>query len=122
VVICGDFNEPSHLDWTQSAAEAGMHPLAVNFPASRKLAEAGYIDAYRTFWPDEVSHPGFTWSPLTKMDDPEDHPDRIDFIYFRSANLRLVSVEVVGESAAHADIVVDRWPSDHRAVRALVKF
>ena len=27
VFVVGDFNEPSHLDWTEAAAKAGRHPI-----------------------------------------------------------------------------------------------
>lgn len=117
IVVCGDFNEPSHLDWTESAVRAGLHPMAVGFPASLKLAAAGLVDAYRLYRPDEVAFPGFTWTPLAGEDDPAEHHDRIDFIYLKSPRLRLLRAEVVGESPANADIVADPWPSDHRAVR-----
>jgi exodeoxyribonuclease III len=64
VAITGDFNEPSHRDWTPAAVEAGLHPLAVNWPFTRALEAAGFTDAFRAAHPDEVARPGFTWSPL----------------------------------------------------------
>lgn len=122
VVICGDFNEPSHLDWTGRAVESGRHPLEVRFPASRKLAAAGFIDGYRAARPDEIAFPGFTWTPLTENDDPADHHDRIDFVYLRGADLQVESAAIAGESNATSDIVVAPWPSDHRAVRVSARF
>jgi endonuclease/exonuclease/phosphatase family metal-dependent hydrolase len=121
-VVCGDFNEPSHLDWTERAAEIGRHPMKVGFPVSRMLANAGFADAYRESRRDEVAHPGFTWTPTTRTDDPTDHHDRIDFVYVKGAGARVVAAEVAGESPAAADIVVDPWPSDHRAVRVRLRF
>ena len=66
IIVVGDFNEPSHLDWTEAAAEAGLHPIKVAYPQSMKMAESDFIDVYRAAHPDEVSDPGFTWTPTTQ--------------------------------------------------------
>lgn len=118
VFVTGDFNEPSHLDWTAKAAEQGIHPIAVVYPTSRALVGAGFIDAWRQRYPDEIARPGFTWTPLTKADDPKDHHDRIDFVYFRGEGIKPGAVKVIGEDEANADVVVTPYPSDHRAVMA----
>lgn len=118
VFVVGDFNEPSHLDWTENAAKAGRHPLKVAYPTSQKMAKAGFVDAWRAIYPDEMKKPGFTWSPLTKADDPKDHHDRIDFVYFRGKDIEITDVKIVGENEENADIVVAPYPSDHRAVVA----
>ena len=119
--LLGDFNEPSHLDWTAAAAEAGQHPMAISYPASRKMLAAGFRDAYREMHPDEVAQPGLTWTPITEPDDPGDHHDRIDFVYFKGEGLRVTSAQLVGENARNADIVVSPYPSDHRAVLVRVE-
>jgi len=118
VLLVGDFNEPSHLDWTDKAAQTGRHPIKVEYPTSLGLAKAGFADSWRTIYPDEMKRPGFTWSPLTKADDPKDHHDRIDFVYFRGKDIELIDVKIVGENKENADIVVTPYPSDHRAVIA----
>ena len=137
IVLTGDFNEPSHLDWTARSAEDGMDrwidnptetPLRfrIRWRGSRLLADAGLRDAYRSFYVDEVRHPGNTWTPSY----PENSAgrraysdqvlDRIDMIYFAGPGLRLRSAAVLGESRDVAEIVRDgRWPSDHRAVLAV---
>lgn len=119
VVICGDFNEPSHLDWTEGAAEIGRNPLPVLWPASKKLEAAGFVDAYRSFRADEIESPGFTWTPSASPDDHLEHHDRIDFVYLRG-HRKIMSAQVAGESERTADIVVKPWPSDHRAVKVKV--
>ena len=118
VFVVGDFNEPSHLDWTQSAAEAGRHPIKVEYPASSDMLQAGFSDAYRTLYPDEMKHPGLTWSPSYQPNDPATHHDRIDFVYFKGKNVSVHEVKIVGENSENADIVVAPYPSDHRAVVA----
>lgn len=119
--IFGDFNEPSHHDWTERAAAAGLHPMAVPFPFSGELAAHGFIDAFRAVYPDEVAKPAFTWTPNAPLDDPTVHHDRIDFILVRGAGLAVEAAAVVGERVPDADIVVTPWPSDHRAVRAVIR-
>ena len=118
VFVVGDFNEPSHLDWTDAAAKVGRHPIKVAYPTSTELAKAGFADAYRTIYPDEMKNPGLTWSPKYKIDDPTTHPDRIDFVYFKGKGLEVNEVKIVGENKENADIVVAPYPSDHRAVVA----
>ena len=117
-VITGDFNEPSHRDWTEAAAQAGRHPLAVDYPTVAALEALGFVDAYRSAHPDEISNPGFTWTPGAAPDAPDEHHDRIDFILVRGEGVRIRDALIVGESPVNADIVVQPWPSDHRAVVA----
>lgn len=118
VFVVGDFNEPSHLDWTEAAAKAGRHPMKVEYPTSKAFAAAGFTDSYRTVYPDEMAKPGFTWSPMYKKDDPKTHHDRIDFVYFKGKGVKVTDSKIVGENQENADIVVAPYPSDHRAVVA----
>jgi exodeoxyribonuclease-3 len=118
VFIFGDFNEPSHLDWTEAAAEAGYHPIKVEYPTSKKLAENGFVDALRQVFPDEVKDPKFSWPTLLATDEPI--KDRIDFIYVRGKDTEVIDAGIVGEDLSVADIVYEPWPSDHRAVVATV--
>lgn len=118
VFVVGDFNEPSYLDWTAAAAKSGRHPIKVAFPNSLAMTKAGFTDSYRSIYPDEMKHPGFTWSPKYKPDDPTTHHDRIDFVYFKGKGLTVKDVKIVGENKENADIVVTPYPSDHRAMVA----
>ena len=115
-IVVGDFNQPSHLDWTQAAARAGHHPLRVRWPESSAFENAGFSDAYRKLFPNEVSHPGFTWTPNSRRDDPTDHHDRLDFVYYRGQTITPTRVRIIGEDTANADIVVTPYPTDHRGV------
>jgi endonuclease/exonuclease/phosphatase family metal-dependent hydrolase len=121
VVLTGDFNEPSHQDWTDRAAKTGMCPLPVAYPSTLALTNAGLRDAFRTAHPDEVARPGRTWTPLTRPDDPKDRHDRIDFIFFAGKAVTVKQCELVGEAGESADIVVTPYPSDHRAVVATLE-
>ncbi len=113
VFLAGDFNEPSHLDWTQEAVDAGIKPMVVDWPASRAVADAGLKDAYREVHPDGVTEPGLTWTPYPGEDDV---PDRIDYIYFDNAEL--VDVALLGPDHPASDLVVEPYPSDHWALIA----
>ena len=118
VFVVGDFNEPSHLDWTERAAKAGRHPIKAEYPNSLAMIKAGFTDAYRALYPDEMKNPGYTWSSFYKCDDPTTHHDRIDFVYFKGKGIKLNEVKIVGENQKDADIVISPYPSDHRAVVA----
>lgn len=140
VVLTGDFNESSHLDWTARAAERGLdrwvqnptpHPLRfpIQWHGSHRLAALGLRDAYRTRFPDEVAKPGITWTPPYPAGTPGRRPpgdqvlERIDLIYFAGRGLEVTDAAVVGESPATSEIVfAGAWPSDHRAVLARFQF
>ena len=118
-IVVGDFNEPSYLDWTDETVKAGRHPFKVEWPATKSLADDGFKDSYREMHPDPVKNPGYTWTPTTKIDDPKDHHDRIDFILYRGASMKVKSVDIIGEDVDNADIPFTPFPSDHRAVTAV---
>lgn len=115
--IVGDFNDPSHFDWTQDAANVGLHfGRRIAWEASQRLEDAGFVDSYRASFPDEIADLGETWSPMF----PTDVQDRIDFVYGRGDAICLCDAINVGEADAPAranvDLVVEPFPSDHRAV------
>jgi endonuclease/exonuclease/phosphatase family metal-dependent hydrolase len=121
VFLTGDFNEPSHRDWTAAAATSGKCPLCVEWPTTKAVESAGFIDAFRSVYPDPVLRPGLTWTPTTQITDPKDRHDRIDFVFVRGTGVRVNTIRIVGESREFADIVVQPYPSDHRAVVAEVE-
>jgi endonuclease/exonuclease/phosphatase (EEP) superfamily protein YafD len=62
-LMTGDFNSPSHLDWT--AAVDAVRPdvrYPVPWPVTEALASEGFQDAYRVTHPDPVAAPGITWT------------------------------------------------------------
>ncbi|HJP32923.1 MAG TPA: endonuclease/exonuclease/phosphatase family protein [Candidatus Latescibacteria bacterium] len=104
VIVAGDFNSPSHLDWGEDTRPR-HRDLVVDWPVSRSMERAGFVDAFRHLHPDPVSVPGFTWSPRSETS----WKDRIDYVYLHGSSLRPVSATVHDEQAP-------RWPSDHAAV------
>ncbi|MGB1130924.1 MAG: endonuclease/exonuclease/phosphatase family protein, partial [Haloferula sp.] len=122
VFVTGDFNEPSHLDWTQAAADATArtYDLKVEYPASKKMTDLGLADAFRTVWPDELTRTGYTWTPGTpppSINANEVH-DRIDFVYYWGTGVTAIDAVTVGidETNPNTDIAITAYPSDHRAV------
>ena len=118
LVLAGDFNSASHLDWT-AAAGAASHPrrMAFEWPVTRQLADAGLIDSFRSVHPDPVARPGHTFTPgyPHPMVRAEELHGRIDYVWI--ANATVLDSAVVGESGnPDVDVPVTPWPSDHRAV------
>lgn len=139
IFLGGDFNEPSHLDWTEATRDsADHHGCVVPWPCTLRLQEAGFKDAYRTRHPNPVTHPGYTypsdnpdvdvkrltWAPLS------DERERIDYIfYYPRKGLKLTDAVIVGpescirrgerkrETSRDAFVTPKGiWPSDHKAV------
>jgi endonuclease/exonuclease/phosphatase family metal-dependent hydrolase len=106
LIVAGDFNSPSHLDWIQAANPLHCN-LTVEWPVSRNMAEAGFLDAYRQIHADPIAHPGHTWTPRN----PNSWQDRIDYVYYLGKGLRCQSAEVHNQHPI-------QWPSDHAAVLA----
>ena len=126
VLLCGDFNEPSHLDWTQVSAHDGRHfGLEMAWPCSNKVIDIGMSDGYREVFPEVYRNPGYTWTSAPGMgvggsDRAEDEVhDRIDFVYHVGPSIQTKDARIVGESSFNADLVVSPYPSDHRAVAVI---
>ncbi|MFF4258233.1 HAD-IA family hydrolase [Streptomyces sp. NPDC001663] len=111
VILTGDFNAPSHLDWP-----------AVAWPVTRAAEEAGLRDSYREARPDPVLDPGHTWSPIHPRheNDPAlpEPQDRIDYVLHNGRGLAVVDSRTVvtGVPRAWPDVADNDWPSDHAAV------
>lgn len=129
VVLLGDFNAPSHRDWT--AATVGMRPHITKpfeWPTSVAAEDAGLVDAYRAVYPDPVAHPGLTWPaqrPFVEGYNPaaDGHAeDRIDLMYL-SPDVTVEAMRIVGEAESpHSDVSMTPWPTDHRGLLAELQF
>jgi len=119
VFLTGDFNAPSHQDWTEAVRRARPEiPYAVEWPAMRLLADAGLRDSFREAYPDAVARPGFTWTPGAPHPvlPRGEGPDRIDYV-LTAGRTETISALIVGEQGGpDVDIAVSPWPSDHRAL------
>lgn len=143
IFLGGDFNEPSHLDWTEKTKNLfDHHGAVVPWDVSVMLTRVGFEDVYRKIYPNPVTHPGFTFpSDNDKMEvkrltwaPDADERDRIDFVYYYpDKRLKPLNAWVVGPSKSilrsqrieetGKDIFLkplNVWPTDHKAV--LVEF
>lgn len=122
VFLTGDFNAPSHADWTEAAVGKLLHrAIAFDWPVSRAVEDAGFADSYRSVRPDPVRDPGFTWwagRPQIADYNPSDptRRSRIDYVWYAGPAVATESLLVGEEHADGVDITVTPWPSDHRAV------
>ncbi len=94
----------------------------MDWPTTRAIEDRGFVDTYREVWPDPLAKPAYTWTPSGDPEDRFDHHDRIDFVLARGDDLEVLDAAIVGEGGPSTDIVVDPWPSDHRAAVAAVEF
>jgi endonuclease/exonuclease/phosphatase family metal-dependent hydrolase len=117
VFLTGDFNSPSHLDWTPAVAAVRPEvPFAFDWPVSRAYANAGFRDSYREVHPDPVARPGFTWTPGGPESVRREVHDRIDWV-LAAGRARAEESDLVGERGGpDVDIAVDPYPTDHRGV------
>ncbi len=104
LVVAGDFNCGSHLDWTERNKN-NYYNLVVEFPVSKILEEQEFIDSYRMLHPDETKYLGQTWSPVFK----KSLQDRIDYIYYKGDKLRPVTSYLIDNHPYG-------FPSDHAAL------
>lgn len=139
IILGGDFNEPSHLDWQQDTKDMRNHNgLIINWDCSVLLHDSGFKDVYREKYPNAVTHPGFTFPAGNKNADlkklvwlPDvDERDRIDFIYYYpDPALTLDKAIIVGPSSdiLKGEIIENDsddhfiepkgiWPSDHKGI------
>ncbi|ROT41991.1 DNase I-like protein [Sodiomyces alkalinus F11] len=120
VIVLGDFNEPSHLDYVEELRDGHCGHSDVPWPVSKRMAEEGFIDSYRVAHPDPAEEEGITYSPITPLHDsgrPEPQ-DRIDFIYHKGDQLKVSDswTYVAGEPKNIPDHRDNEWTSDHAAV------
>ena len=139
VILGGDFNEPSHLDWQEDTKNLrDHHGVVINWDCSYMLQNAGYKDAYREKYPNPVTHPAFTYGAGNKDADVKDlictegvdDRDRIDFIYYQpNERITLKDIKLVGpvedfykgkvmlvEKTQDPILTLEgMWPSDHKS-------
>ena len=108
VILTGDFNEPSSLDYGQDTV--GTRPgidEPVPWPVSEVLLQAGFRDTYRDIYPDPLQNPGLTHRRSG---------DRIDYLYAAGPSDTLDSQLVGKEGDPDVAIGFDTWTSDHFGV------
>lgn len=144
VMIGGDFNEPSHLDWIRETKDLyDHHGLIIPWTVTLLLDNAGFKDSYRVKYPNVLKYPGFTY-PSDNVDMPAnklswtpkaDERERIDYIfYYPDPKLELKDAIIYGPSGCIvrnqrvANSSKDRflkpegtWPTDHKGLLVTFK-
>jgi len=119
LVITGDLNSPSHLDWIPSTV--GLRPqikYSFVWPVTKTLEKLGIQDQFRSIYPDPKAHPGCTWTPgyPHPHTNPDETHDRIDYI-FGSKLVKAEEAKLLGEKGnPEVAISVAPYPTDHRGV------
>lgn len=108
LMIAGDFNSMSHLDYGLASVDQYQQP--VDWNTSRLMTQDNFRDAYRETNPVIDREVDVTWSPRF----PEQEQERIDFVYYRSPDYRATGSEVIRTHSV-------QFPSDHAAVVATFK-
>ena len=107
LVVAGDFNVASHLDWTEENRD--LHRgFAVDWPVSRRMEEAGFTDTFRALNPDVRRNEALSWCVWATVPGGRYQTytlqARIDYIYLLGA--RAVESRYLGTHKA-------LFPSDH---------
>ncbi len=119
VLLTGDFNEPSSLDYTTQTV--GAHDGVtgpVPWPVSMALFDIGFTDTFRETHPDPVADPGITWGRAVSGKGTTG--DRIDYVYAGGPVTTKESALIGKTGTPNVDVGFDRWTSDHRAVLSTV--
>lgn len=124
VFLTGDFNTPSHRDWTEAVVNVRKqvtYPL--EWPVTAAVETAGLQDTYRAVHPDPVADPGITWTygyPYPRLK-PNEMVDRIDLV-FAGGPVEVLNSELVGPAdVPDVDIGIQPFPSDHSGVVSTVR-
>lgn len=107
IIISGDFNSCSHLDWTERARGLHYGYGPVPFPVSIYMQKQGFKDSFREKNPDEVAYQGGSVAAIYG----QMQMSRIDFIYYKG-DMKVVSSKIIRTTPEIDDV----WASDHAAV------
>ena len=109
IIIGGDFNSGSHLDWIESTKQS-HYDKVVEWPVSKLMIDRGYTDSFREANPDPTKTLDGTWGFLND----DIISDRIDFIYYKGNNVKAIHSKIVKD-----DPIGGFFNSDHRAVLSI---
>ena len=141
IIILGDFNEPSCQDWTSNQANMFDHNGVIyEWNTTSALKKNNFTDAFREIYPDEVLNPGITWPSFatgvgsTSWTPMSDERDRIDYIFYKGAGIKVKDAAIIGPRNSYVKNVLSDantendhflaetlpWPSDHKGVYATI--
>lgn len=109
VIMAGDFNTNSHLDWTEKTKAAHLG-YVIDWPVTKEMDKAGYTDSFREVKPDPLKYPGYSYWPFSyEKEGKRFVKDRIDYIFYKGEKLRTIASEIT-------DYHPIMFPSDHALV------
>lgn len=113
IIVGGDMNSPSHLDWSEKTKNI-HNGLVVPWYSTKVFEDLGFTDSFREKNPNPIKHPGITWDHKER-----DDSHRIDYIFYKGKKLKSTQsktymqffneqIEINNKSFA--------YPSDHGIV------
>ncbi|MBT6837514.1 MAG: hypothetical protein HOA61_15870 [Bacteroidetes bacterium] len=111
IIVGGDFNSGSHLDWIEST-KASHYYKVVEWPVSKLMENRGYTDSFREAKPDPTKTLDGTWGFLFDGI----ISDRIDYIYYKGDNIKTKYSKIVMD-----DPIDGFFNSDHRAIFSILE-
>ena len=109
LIVGGDFNSPSSLDWTDATSD-WHNGLIVDWPVSRQMLDQGFTDSYRAIHPDPTKHKAHDlWDGDAKR-----ITYRIDYVYTHGKGIAPTDAQMMNTHNG-------TWPSDHPAVLSTLK-
>ncbi len=135
VIVAGDFNCVSHLDYTAATRDSKLNQSRIlPIKASKAMHKFGFTDTFRDGNPDILNTTlGYTWTtvgpdytyisdkgfvPVQENPEPEyrDPYTRIDFIYSTGSRLKTNNSKVISHHSSQSNRSFPEFPSDHAAV------
>ncbi len=109
LIVGGDFNSPSTLDWTEATTD-WHNGLVVDWPVSRQMLDLGFTDTYRAIHPNPTKHEAHDLFD----GDAKRITYRIDYIYTHGQGITPTASRMMNTHNG-------TWPSDHPAVLSTLK-
>ncbi|NKI27460.1 hypothetical protein HCG49_12895 [Arenibacter sp. 6A1] len=107
IIMAGDFNTNSHLDWTEATKDAHLG-YVVEWPVTKVMHNHGFTDSYRELNPNPLIDPGYSAWPYSRRFGQRYVESRIDYIFYKGRNIRALESKVVNYHPI-------MFPSDHAA-------
>ena len=82
IIVGGDMNSPSHLDWSEKTKKI-HNGLVVPWYSTKVFEDLGFTDSFREKNPNPIKHPGVTWDHKER-----DDSHRIDYIFYKGKKLK----------------------------------
>ncbi|MAM49872.1 MAG: hypothetical protein CMC12_02385 [Flavobacteriaceae bacterium] len=82
IIVGGDMNSPSHLDWSEKTKNI-HNGLVVPWYSTKVFEDLGFTDSFREKNPNPIKYPGITWDHKER-----DDSHRIDYIFYKGKKLK----------------------------------